>query len=132
MTEEQSFDDGLCIRCLTPKPWLEAPDLCAVCETASTAGRSCVPCMTDIKRPEDMGSGSLSLFKQEDGDWVVRMVGRNLADDRVTCSIEFCAPLTGGGASPKTWAALEQLAQAMLEDNAAPPRFGQRAEHYES
>lgn len=88
--------------------------------------------MVDIKRPEDMGGGSLLLFKQEDGDWIIRIVGRNLADNLVTCSIEFCTPMMGGGASPKTWEALEKLAQAMMEDNAAPARFGMRAEHSEA
>lgn len=96
---------------------------------ALEARTAIVPCMMDISRPEDMGRGSLLLFKQEDGDWIIRIIGRNLADDLVTCSIEFCTPMMGGGSSPKTWEALEVLAQAMMEDDSSPRLFGLRAEH---
>ncbi len=110
----------------------EAGDPGETAKFLPSGAATCSPCMVDIKRHEDMGGGSLLLFKQEDGDWIIRLVGRNIAGNLTTGSIEFCTPMTGGGASPKTWAALENLAQAMMEDNAAPSRFGLRAEHSEA
>lgn len=57
-----------------------------------------------VDRPEDMSAtGYLRLFIQPDGDVIVLV-----SDERFSCaSVEFCSIGAGGGASPKTMAALE-------------------------
>ena len=69
-----------------------------------------VPRNKPIIRQGDMGIDKLALIVQEDGDVVVTIRGCHL-------DVEFCAPSTGGGKSPKTWRALHELAKAMVEDN---------------
>ena len=58
----------------------------------------------------------LEILRGDDGD--VHVTIYELGDDElVRCaSVEFCAPGVGGGASPKTHAALLVLAQAMEAD----------------
>lgn len=77
-----------------------------------------------IARKEDMSpNGRLRLFRQDDGDMCVAVI----EDDGTMAAIEFCVPGSGGGKSPKTLAALQQLALAILEDNrAAPSRAAER------
>lgn len=71
-----------------------------------------------VVRKEDMSAnGRLSLLREEDGD----ICGAIIEDDGSSTDIQFCVPGTGGGRSPKTLAALHQLALAMLEDNRADP-----------
>ena len=81
------------------------------------------------KRREDMSpTGFLELFRQDDGDIVVKVWGEGFNGN----SVEFC---TSGGHSPKTLAALRQLMQAMAEDEPShnllaplPPAPGEAAE----
>ncbi|TXT24394.1 MAG: hypothetical protein FD131_4991 [Rhodocyclaceae bacterium] len=82
------------------------------------------PCNRFIVRKEDMSvSGRLRLLRQEDGDMCVSVI----EDDGNQASVEFCAPVSGGGKSPKTLAALRALALAMMEDNQHDPsRAGER------
>ncbi|MBU2765810.1 hypothetical protein HAP94_06270 [Acidithiobacillus ferrivorans] len=71
-----------------------------------------------VERGEDMSTtGRLRLMRQEDGDMCVAVI-----DERGrVASVEFCTPLRGGGRSPRTFAALRALAQAIVEDNADVP-----------
>jgi ribosomal protein S9 len=71
-----------------------------------------------VGRKEDMSTtGRLRLMRQEDGDMCVAIV-----DERGrVASVEFCTTMRGGGRSPRTFAALRALAQAIVEDNADDP-----------
>lgn len=82
------------------------------------------PCNRFIVRKEDMSvSGRLRLLRQEDGDMCVAVID----DEGNQAAVEFCAPVSGGGKSPKTLAALRALALAMMEDNEHDPsRSGER------
>jgi hypothetical protein len=69
-----------------------------------------------IRRREDMSPrGYLELTVQEDGDIIV--AANADPDQGFPGSVEFCIPMTGGGASPHTHRALQQLADAMDRDN---------------
>lgn len=83
----------------------------------------------NVSRKESMSpDGFLKLIQQEDGDMIVVVAGGRACDgvDRAA-SVEFCTPMSGGGGSPATYAALVQLAKAMNEDNreAAGSRSGE-------
>lgn len=82
------------------------------------------PCNRFIVRKEDMSvSGRLRLLRQEDGDMCVAVID----DEGNQAAVEFCMPVSGGGKSPKTLAALRALALAMMEDNEHDPsRAGER------
>jgi hypothetical protein len=78
----------------------------------------CMPVNEFVARKEDMSAnGRLRLIKQDDGDICVTVIP---GDDR-SMGIEFCAGGSGGGHSPRTLAALNALAIAMIEDNKAEP-----------
>jgi hypothetical protein len=71
-----------------------------------------------ICRKEDMSqNGRLRLIKQQDGDICVAAI----SEDGSMVGLEFCTPISGGGKSPKTLAALNALAIAILEDNKDDP-----------
>lgn len=73
------------------------------------------------ERREDMSpEGRLQVFIQEDGDVIVQVIGYR-HDQMEMASVEFCACGSGGGRSPKTRAAILELARAMIEDNRAAP-----------
>ena len=71
-------------------------------------------------RPGDMDDftdeSRLILHIQDDGDIVVTVLQKkgNSVEKAV---VEFCTPLSGGGKSPKTHAALVKLFEAMKEEN---------------
>ncbi len=70
-----------------------------------------------LERLEDMSvNGRLRLWLQDDGDVIVAI----MQDNGKMTDVEFCTPGAGGGGSPRTWAALRQLAVAMKEDNDDP------------
>jgi len=74
----------------------------------------------DVTRLEDMSAiGRLHLLLDADGDVIVHI--QQQGDDGLIgdcADIEFCTIGNGGGGSPKTYAALRQLMEAMAEDNA--------------
>ena len=72
-----------------------------------------------VKRSEDMGHGSISLMKQDDGDVCITVHGRALGGNMVFASIEFCSIGTGGGRSPHTREALLYLFDAIEKDTRA-------------
>lgn len=77
-----------------------------------------MPINVFVARREDMScNGRLRLIKQDDGDICVAVI----ENDGTMAAIEFCTPGIGGGKSEKTLAALNALAMAMIEDNAASP-----------
>jgi hypothetical protein len=66
-------------------------------------------------RFEDMSpTGRLVLLKQDDGDMIVSAINEHGEEVHV----EFCTPMSGGGQSSHTWAALLNLRDAMKKDNA--------------
>lgn len=88
-------------------------------DQAALSAESSIARDTFIGRRGDMSpDGRLLLLKQPDGDICVSVV---TAAHRV--GVEFCTPGMGGGQSPKTFAALNQLALAVLADNAESPVF---------
>ena len=72
-----------------------------------------------VERRDDMNIGFLRIHRQEDGDVCITGGGKNLSDQDVFASIEFCSIGSGGGRSPKTIEALRDLFNAMLEDSNA-------------
>jgi len=80
-----------------------------------------------IRRKGDMDPHtSLSIRIEEDQDVVISIgTGRGVPihDENGPASVEFCIPHPGGGKSPRTYAALRELAKAIAEDNAAFPRL---------
>lgn len=71
-----------------------------------------------VVRKEDMSqNGRLRLIKEDDGDICVAVIDGlgEMAD------IQFCVPGIGGGKSPRTLAALEELGLAIMDDNKADP-----------
>lgn len=77
-----------------------------------------VPFNTFIARKEDMSqNGRIRLFKQDDGDMCLAVIDEH----GQSAGVEFCTGFGGGGKSPKTLAALNILALAILEDNANEP-----------
>lgn len=79
--------------------------------------------MSRVERPGDMGPGvTLRLTNDRDGDILVVVTGRDQFTEReasVVC--EFVRPGIGGGKSPRTFAALTALIQAMQDDNVMSP-----------
>ncbi len=74
------------------------------------------------ERREDMSpEGRLQVLIQADGDVIITAMSPDLDGRLTTASVEFCAPGAGGGRSPKTKAALIELARAILEDNGGIP-----------
>ena len=70
------------------------------------------------ERAEDMSpDGRLQVLIQADGDAIITAVSRDAAGKFSMTSVEFCAPGGGGGRSPRTRAALVELARAISEDN---------------
>lgn len=71
-------------------------------------------------RPGDMddfnNESRLILRIQDDGDIIVTILQKK-GDNIEKVEIEFCTPLSGGGKSPKTHAALVKLFEAMKEEN---------------
>jgi len=77
-------------------------------------------------RTEDMGTAKrLRVIREDEGDVIVSVVtGRGLPvltssdGDQIDgkAEVQFCTPFSGGGHSPKTWAALIALMKAMEED----------------
>ncbi len=73
------------------------------------------------ERREDMSpDGKLQIFLQNDGDVIVQVIGYR-HDQLELASVEFCSCGSGGGRSPKTRAALLELARAIAEDNRTKP-----------
>jgi thiamine pyrophosphokinase len=74
-----------------------------------------------VTRREDMSlHGNLTVHQQSDGDIVVAVY----SDDPIWGtggSIEFCAMGAGGGRSPQTLAALQDLMDAIERDNKERP-----------
>lgn len=94
---------------------IEAAKAYAALKSESAVAR--VPINTHINRPQDMGPGRLQLFREEDGDMCIAVV-----DSRGTyAGIQFCTSIVGGGRSPRTLAALYELATAMEADNQENP-----------
>lgn len=63
----------------------------------------------------DMGQGlKLELMCDGDGDITVSIlpINHRFSD----AAVEFCVPGTGGGRSPRTFAALQNLMRAMVAD----------------
>lgn len=86
-------------------------------ENSALEGESSIARNVLMGRRDDMhADGRLLLLKQPDGDVCVSIV---FADRRA--SLEFCVPGTGGGRSPRTFRALNQLILAMLDDNCETP-----------
>ncbi len=84
---------------------------------ASRVPDAIMPVNEFVVRKGDMGpNGRLRLIKQPDGDICVAVI-----PDEGEIGIEFCTIGTGGGKSPRTLAALNELAISMLEDNQAEP-----------
>jgi len=82
------------------------------------ASISSVPVNAFIARREDMSrTGRLRLIKQEDGDLCVAVID----EDGHMSGVEFCVTGIGGGKSPRTVEALNQLALAIIADNLADP-----------
>lgn len=52
---------------------------------------------------------TLSIFKQEDGDFILTITSSGISGVRRTASVEFCAPMTGGGKYGKLWQALRKV-----------------------
>lgn len=77
-------------------------------------------------RKEDMApKGYLALFMQKNGDMVIQIEGDDSMGTGAFASVGFTMPMIGGGASPRTFEALKQLAIAIALDNAeAPGRKG--------
>ena len=77
-----------------------------------------VPPNQYVARHEDMSTrGRLRLIRQEDGDICVAVIG----EEGQIAGVEFCIPGTGAGGSPRTFAALQQLAVAIALDNEEDP-----------
>lgn len=76
-----------------------------------------------IVRKEDMSRhGRIRLIKQDDGDICVGIITERGEDrEMVDADVEFCSCSSGGGKSPRTLAALDNLALAMMEDNEKEP-----------
>lgn len=74
-----------------------------------------------VDRKEDMSpSGFLRLYMQPDGDVLVSVTAENMHGEmRGPLCVEFCTR-AGGGRSPRTLKALQELMRAMAEDNADP------------
>ena len=71
-----------------------------------------------IARKEDMSlNGRLRLIKQDDGDICVAVIN----EQGESASVEFCVMGMGGGKSPRTLAALNELALAIIADNEEDP-----------
>ena len=86
-------------------------------DTAALEGESSIARNVLIGRRDDMHPDArLLLLKQPDGDVCVSIV----LDDR-RASLEFCVPGTGGGRSPRTFHALNQLILAVQADNSETP-----------
>lgn len=76
-----------------------------------------------VERFEDMSpTGTLRLIWQEDGDIIV-VVTRGEDDDFAQASVEFCTPMSGGGNSEHTHAALRYLMAAMAKDELNRKQF---------
>jgi len=74
--------------------------------------------MKTVERLEDMSSrGRLRIHQQDDGDIIVAVQSESDGLLQPGDSVEFCAPFSGGGRSPRTLAALKALMVAMEEDN---------------
>lgn len=71
-------------------------------------------------RPGDMdefnNESRLILNIQDDGDIVVIIIQKR-GNSIEKAEIEFCTPLSGGGKSPKTHAALVRLYETMKKEN---------------
>lgn len=68
-----------------------------------------------VERRDDMGEGRLRVSRDDDGDMYVSL---RLAPGASSLSgVEFCTPGNGGGKSPRTFRALQALAEAMQKDN---------------
>ena len=80
-----------------------------------------------VERFEDMSQrGRLRLLKQSDGDILVcEMADPDGPDDGASVNVEFC---TSGGKSYKTLVALNDLMEAMAEDNRDRPHCSRRGE----
>jgi len=66
-----------------------------------------------VERFEDMSPiGRLRLYCQDDGDLIVEVIDSN----ENFAHVEFCMPMTGGGQSEHTHAALRHLMVAMAKD----------------
>jgi len=86
-------------------------------DSSALEGESSITRNVLIGRRDDMNpNGRLVMLKQPDGDVCVSIV----FDDR-RASLEFCVPGTGGGRSPRTFHALNQLMLAMQADNCETP-----------
>lgn len=52
---------------------------------------------------------TFQIMKQEDGDFILSITSGGLSGIRRTASVEFCAPMSGGGKYPELWSALASL-----------------------
>ncbi|WP_127837843.1 hypothetical protein [Paraburkholderia fungorum] len=90
---------------------------------ATFASEAAIERNTMIGRRDDMSLTSrIVLLKQPDGDVCVSIV-----NDSRAARLEFCTPGTGGGRSPRTFAALHALILAIHADNAETPEFSARS-----
>ena len=77
-----------------------------------------------VVRREDMSPDCIfRLQRQQDGDVIITILSSDRKNGFGIASIEFCAPMTGGGSSENTWNALLRLAQAMESDNQNRPQI---------
>lgn len=80
--------------------------------------RFVMPMGKAIGRKEDMSkNGRLEVFRQDDGDICIAIIDEN--GNRA--GVEFCTRFGGGGKSPRTLKALNNLALAIMEDNLEDP-----------
>ena len=81
--------------------------------------------MQEAIRNEDMSvDGQLVLIQQDDGDVIVNIrpskEDRDYSGSPFGVSVEFCSH-AGGGRSPRTLKALQQLVKAINDDNRDRP-----------
>lgn len=70
-----------------------------------------------FERREDMGKGRLRLILDGDSDVCISVI----SDEGDMADVEFCAPVSGGGRSPKVREALLDLCRAIRDENATNP-----------
>lgn len=74
-----------------------------------------------VERHEDMSPlGRLRVFQQDDGDMIIAIVPDPNANSWERGSVEFCTK-AGGGRSPRTRKAIQDLMLAIEKDNAENP-----------
>lgn len=78
--------------------------------------------MRVVERNEDMSTrGRLRLIQQDDGDIIVAVQSMENGLLQPGDSVKFCTAVGGGCQSPKTFAALHALMEAIRQDNLDNP-----------